>query len=390
MEEEAQKIVPAAVGSDDFEVEDLGYDLPFEAEKIDITPWSVSVYGVVERMRHGDIDLTPAYQRAVGLWPRQNQSRLIESLMLGIPLPAFYFTEEEIPVSKYRRWQIVDGLQRLCSLRNFLIGDSENGSGKSCFEGLEYVERFNGKTFDDLPFRLQRNVMEAQLSGFFIRSGTPEDVKFNIFSRLNSGGMPLKPAEIRNALYQGKGVSDFVRQLAESDEFVAATKNRIVKLRMGDREFVGRFLAFYLQPTLDDYKKMDSFIGKALKRVGEMDVTARAAVRSAFSESLSAIHRALDDHAFCQYDPDKGTWTDRVNKALFEALTVSVARLSPESRMRFGVNPNALTAYRELFLDPSENGLRSVVSTSTGRLSRIRQRYEILSGYVHTMSGEKT
>lgn len=118
--------------------EDYGYDSPFDLRRIDITPWQSSVYGVTERIRDNEIDLYPEYQRCENIWPKATQSRLIESLLIGIPLPAFYFTDEIVQSSPYRKWQIVDGLQRLCSLRNFILGHN-NELGK-----IDFAKRQNG------------------------------------------------------------------------------------------------------------------------------------------------------------------------------------------------------------------------------------------------------
>lgn len=364
------------------ELEENVLEAPFDPQLIDITPWQSSVFGVIERLKDGEIDLYPDYQRDENLWPKATQSRLIESIILGIPLPAFYFTEEVLPTTRYKQWQIVDGLQRLCSLRNFILGDPAHKEQKSTLTGMEYLTNLNGCVFDDLKPRLRRTILEAQLTGFIIRAGTPEDVKFNIFKRLNTGGKPLRAAEIRNAMYQGKGVAAFIKELAKSEQFRLATCERVEELRMTDRDFVSRYLAFYLQPDLNQYRKIDSFIGQGLVLLSESDDSVREEIRSVFYDSLSAIHEALGEVAFCQYDPEHEGWTDRINKALFETLTVLVSRLTSEQRERLRQSRTARRRYQNLFQDRSGEGLSMAVSTSTGRKSGILQRYRILAEFL--------
>lgn len=371
--------------------EDYGYDSPFDLRRIDISPWQSSVYGVTERMRDNEIDLYPEYQRSENIWPKATQSRLIESLLIGIPLPAFYFTDEIVQSSPYRKWQIVDGLQRLCSLRNFILGyKNESGNIDSLrLTGLEYAKELEGKAFSELPQRMQRTILEAQLTGFIVRSGTPEDVKFNIFKRLNTGGKPLRPAEIRNAMYQGGGVAAFIKELAESAEFCTATFNKVETARMGDREFVSRFIAFYVQRDIDAYKKMDSFVGDGLKKLASITAHDRDDIKNVFKESMSAINSALKARAFCQYDSTSGQWLDRINKALFEVLSVSVARLSPSARMRFSSSHEAIEEYQRLFSNREEGSLSFSVSTSTARKKSVIDRYRIVSEYLERLTGEK-
>ena len=373
------------------EREEFGYDVGFDPARIDITPWQASVYSVVERIRAEEIDLYPEYQREENIWPAAVQSRLIESIMIGIPLPAFYFTDQIIQDSQYKKWEIVDGLQRLCALRNFIIGwKDESGADKKLhLSGLEYVEAFNGLTFERLPPRVQRTILEAQLTGFMIRNGTPEDVKFNIFKRLNTGGRPLRPAEIRNAMYQGCGVASFIRGLAESEPFRLATCGKISGIRMADREFVSRFVAFYVQPDLETYRKMDSFIGNGLKLLAKKNDDERERIRNVFFDSMSAINAALGEYAFCQFDAASNRWVDRLNKALFEVMSVSVARLTVSGRKRFMGSPVSRLRYKELFAQRDEGSLSFSVTTSTARKKSVIDRYAIISEYLESITGEK-
>ena len=205
---------------------------PFDPAKIRVETKPMSIQLLLDRIRHKEIDLAPGFQRKGGIWTTTAKSRLIESLLIRIPLPAFYMDG-----SDEGRWLVVDGLQRLSTLESFTLDKTLR------LNGLEFLEDYNGKTFDKLPRNLQRRILETQVTVFLIQENTPPEVKFTIFRRINTGGLPLSGQEIRHALNQGKA-SVLLQTLAESPEFKTATSDGIRDERMGDRECVLRLLAF--------------------------------------------------------------------------------------------------------------------------------------------------
>lgn len=223
-------------------------DEGYEAGKIDqdifipadvnIGQKPLNVYNLMERLENDEIDLEPEYQRHGNLWSMDQQSRLIESMMLKIPIPAFYFN-----AANEEKWGVIDGLQRLTVLKNFLVGQSdEDGKRKKeKFIGLQYLSEFNGCTFDELPRQYVRRIKETSIVAYTVEKGTPDAVIYNIFQRINTGGLKLNPQEIRQALYTGKA-TQLIQQLAESDEFLQATQYAIPPERMTDREYVTRFI----------------------------------------------------------------------------------------------------------------------------------------------------
>lgn len=159
---------------------------PFDPAKLSIATKTTTVHLVVSRLARREIDLNPDFQRNAGTWNRTTRSRLIESLLLRIPLPVFH-----VVADNNGHWHVVDGLQRLCSIKSFVLDKTLK------LHGLEYFTQFERFSYDDLPRRMQRRINETELAFHVVDTRTPETVMFNVFKRLNTGGKPLTPQEIR-------------------------------------------------------------------------------------------------------------------------------------------------------------------------------------------------
>ena len=374
------------------ETDELIY--PFDTSSIEIQTGSISIFNLVGKMTSGEIDFAPDFQRHPDLWKPTQQSRLIESLMLGIPLPAFYFDAEYIDVAdaalgRVRRqvWHVVDGLQRLSAIRNFLIGKpNEKGQvRKTKLIGLEYLRKLNGMTFDQLSSALQRSIHESTLLYYLIRPSTPEDIKFNIFKRVNTGGLPLKPQEIRHAILHGPGTA-FLSQLAGMESFVTATGGKISSRRMLDRELANRFVAFYLLDPEESYRTMDVFLNDAIRVLNKMDTEALRRCQVAFDEALRFIHETLGEFAFKRYLSTAATWHDQVNKSVFEALVVGVARLDARQRERVRGHADLQLRYRDLFSDQGAGSFADCVGTSTGNRQKVLGRHQLMKAFLNELA----
>lgn len=182
-----------------------------------------------------DIELSPDFQRNF-IWDNTRQSRLIESIFLGLPLPSIYLSQY-----KDGRLTIVDGLQRIMTIRRFL----EN---KLRLNNLEYITECNGKTYDQLknvfsPLRLRR-FGQTQIMCFVIDYRSPNKLKFDLFRRLNTGGKPLNNQEIRNCLSRPM-LRKTLKDMVETEAFKKATDGSVKDSRMEAQEAALRFICFY-------------------------------------------------------------------------------------------------------------------------------------------------
>lgn len=145
---------------------------------IHISHCILTIGDLIERLKNHGFDLQPNSQKQTTPWTPEDQSRLIESLMLKIPLPAFHFdaTNEE-------KWRVIDGTQRLYTIRDFLVGIDAD---LKPFSGFQYFMDFNGRTYDQLPRQYIRRIRDTQITSYTIEKGTPDTVVQNIFQRINT------------------------------------------------------------------------------------------------------------------------------------------------------------------------------------------------------------
>lgn len=289
---------------------------PFNPNDIEIETPPYTVGYLIDHLEHEEINMNTEFQRENNLWTDEKQSRLIESILLGLPLPAFYFDTSN------DKWDIIDGLQRCCSIENFCVKKNLKLTGLEFLakkDGSNYLE---GKGFDDLDRTLQRSIITRPITVNKIKKAS-KNVRYILFKRLNTGGLELTAPEIRNAVYQGFP-ADTIKRLALLDEFKQATEWRIPTKRMEDRDFVSRFIAFYLLDYTNYNPGLDDFINKSLDSINPSNIVR---LETDFKKALNLAHSIFGNDAFRKrFNPD-----DRrkpINKAFFEVITVLFSKLS--------------------------------------------------------------
>ena len=333
---------------------------PFDPSRIKVRTITVVVDQLMARIQHQEINLAPDFQRRPGIWKPVNKSRLIESLLLRIPIPVFYVAADE-----QEHWAVVDGVQRITTIRDYVSGDFS-------LKHLEYLGDLNGLRFADLPRSMQRRIGETQLTVNVIEPGTPPEVMFNIFRRINTGGEPLRPQEIRHALNPGP-VRRMLKELAESREFRDATGGSIRSLRMADREYALRFLAFLHSWESYATDSLDGYLNKEMKRLNSCPEAERRALGEIFRRTMKAAQRLLGDRAFRKFHRD----TERkgpVSKPLFEAWSVALARC-PANEVDMLIARRDLVAERFMDLLEDDAEFFKAISQSTGTQRSVRKRF---------------
>jgi len=232
--------------------------------------------------------LAPDFQRE-SVWTLKQKSELIESILMGIPLPMIYFFEGDEGII-----QVVDGKQRLTSLFEYL--DDKYPLSQS----LKILPRLRGKKYSDLEPAEQTKIARHQFVTQTIIPPTPDKIKFDIFERVNRKGSMLNNQEMRNALYQGKS-TDLLKKLAKNDSFQKATGNGISPTRMKDRYIILRFIAFYLlrekqlvtkKGELVEYKSdIDEFVGTTMDYINRLENSSIEWLEQVFNKAMENAYK---------------------------------------------------------------------------------------------------
>lgn len=338
---------------------------PFNPNEIDVDISTVNLGSLIEQLENDEIDLQPDFQRVIDVWDNVKKSRLIESILLGLPLPSFYFSED--PVSQ--KLSIIDGLQRICAIRDFVLEKSD----PLRLEGLQFLKTFEGFTFDQLARPEVKRIKALKITMNTLRKSTPIEVKYIIFQRVNTAGEPLTPQEMRHALNQGPAAI-FVKELAEMQSFKLATNHSIAPKRMQDRDFINRFIAFFI--GFDDYQgDLDMFLNEKMGELNKMSSDQREEIRAAFDKSMKCCYEIFGDDTFRKrYDiSDK---KKPISKSVYDTLSVNIAWLSDADRERLLSKADAFrTEMIKLFNDTRFN---NSISIATGQKRKVEQRFKMV------------
>ncbi|CAI1590151.1 TPA: DUF262 domain-containing protein [Serratia marcescens] len=272
-----------------------------------------SVFELLRRESRGQLVLAPDFQRK-DVWDRKRQSELIESILMGIPIPLIYLFEDENGTR-----QIIDGKQRISALKRYLNNDF-------ALTELSMLPKLRGMKFSEIPLLLQAKLEDCQLHSYVIQPPTPEYVKFNIFERVNRSGMNLNKQEMRHALYQGKATY-LIQELAESAIFKQSTGNGVKADRMRDRYLVLRFIAFYLLiggllPNIEFRSDIDAFLASVMKFINtKADDEVISKAKKACLRGMTNVSQAVGTEAF-RFTSKTGAKRRPINMGLFEVLVM--------------------------------------------------------------------
>lgn len=342
---------------------------PFNPNEIDVYISTVNLGSLIDQLENDEIDLQPDFQRVTDVWDNVKKSRLIESILLGLPLPSFYFSED--PVSQ--KLSIIDGLQRICAIRDFVL-EKENPLK---LEGLQFLKNFEGFTFSQLARPEVKRIKSLKITMNTLRKGTPLDVKYIIFQRVNTAGVPLTPQEMRHALNQGPAAI-FIKELADMESFKKATNYSVESKRMQDRDFVNRFIAFFI--GYQDYMgDLDMFLNDKMGELNKMTSEQRDDIRVSFDKAMKCCYEIFKKDTFRKRYKQE----DRrkpISKSVYDTLSVNIAWLSDEERKLLLKNTEAFKAGMiRLFNDKKFD---FSITTGTGKKYNVEQRFTMVKSLI--------
>ena len=342
---------------------------PFNPNEIDVDISTVNLGSLIDQLENDEIDLQPDFQRVTDVWDNVKKSRLIESILLGLPLPSFYFSED--PVSQ--KLSIIDGLQRICAIRDFVL-EKENPLK---LEGLQFLKNFDGFTFSQLARPEVKRIKSLKITMNTLRKGTPLDVKYIIFQRVNTAGVPLTPQEMRHALNQGPAAI-FIKELADMESFKKATNYSVESKRMQDRDFVNRFITFFI--GYQDYMgDLDMFLNDKMGELNKMTSEQRDDIRVSFDKAMKCCYEIFKKDTFRKRYKQE----DRrkpISKSVYDTLSVNIAWLSDEERKLLLKNTEAFKAGMiRLFNDKKFD---FSITTGTGKKYNVEQRFTMVKSLI--------
>ncbi len=348
---------------------------PFDPSKIDITMKPLTLDSLLKRIQKGEIEFDSSFQRKAGLWDKKQKSQLIESIFLRIPLPAFYFD-----ASDEDKWLVIDGLQRVTTLKQFVVDKTLK------LQEMEFFPELNGCAYEHLPRAFQRRIDETVINVYLVNPSTPDNVKYNIFKRINTGGLALESQEIRNALFQGKA-TQFLQKCAETSWFVNATGGSVRSERMLDREFVLRFVAFcYLD--LGQYSgNIDDFLNLGMKYLNRAHDNDLIIIEKEFYRVMNNMYRLMGRNTFRKicYDGRRRP----VNKVIFESWCYVMKNMSQDDAEKLIVRKNEV---QKKYMDLCESAEYLYLLKAPDKkavVARIDYIYSLLKGTLENNKNDK-
>ena len=366
------QLINAEDGFDDADEEEENGEKkfnPYNPKLIRVDTKTFSIRQINEMIEIGDVDLSPDFQRGFVWNDITRKSRLIESLLLRIPIPVFYFAQDEEGM-----FQVVDGVQRLTVINSFM----KNGFK---LKNLEYLTECNGKYFklsdnraDSIDDMYVRRIEQTQLYVNIIDPQTPGKVKYDIFKRINTGGKALNNQEIRNCLANARTRS-FLHELSRSEKFLHATRKSISSARMADEELILRFIAFYLMDhkiTEDEYKGgMDDLLDQTVDFLNSLGLERFVEIRNRFFQAMDNAFYLFGDRAFRK--------ASFINKALFLGISRVLCDI-PQERL-YEKSKDEISARMQMEINNS-GSFKDAISMATNAARNIKLVYDTIKKIV--------
>lgn len=337
---------------------------------------------LVKRIDRGAIRLDPDYQRR-HRWSDENSSRLIESLILNIPIPVI-FISQDVDVDQevgedISRYTVVDGQQRLTAIYRFV-----KGGYSLC--GLEALSELNGAYYNDLPPFLFRRLEERTIKCLRIDSTVDAQVKYDIFERLNTGSVKLESQELRNAIARG-AFNDEIKLLAENPSFRSLIQvdqnnpeesNKVKK--MEDAELVLRYFALRNNGYTRLKKGFKEFLTTSLVELNGLGEQQRGELSEEFLAYIEFIRSNFGSTAFAKYRFDAGQpkKMSNFNAAVYDALLIGVSAVYAVNELNSEAI-SKISGYTSLF---AKDDFFAAVSGSVNDAAKVSHRINSMIGYI--------
>jgi hypothetical protein len=336
-------------------------------------PVDWTVRNIFDMEQEGALYLRPDFQRK-SVWDDGRQTRLIESLLLSIPLPIVYIAEES-----NGNYSVIDGQQRLTSIVRYL-------KNEYALKGLGVMTELTNKKFQNLDKRHQQAVKNSIIRGIIIKKESDPNVKFEVFERLNTGAVPLNAQEIRNCVYRGP-FNELLKELETYPDWLRLIRLQEPDSRMWDREMILRFFA--LHDRYNDYgSSMKRFLNDEMEGQRFCSAEHLQICRALFKKVVRMSLSVFGDHAFERFSvgdekDSNGNWEGKINYALFDVVMFAFAQYEERDIVPRG------DAVREALIDlmVREKSFENAISYSTATKTAVRSRITLWENRLRTVVG---
>ncbi len=321
-----------------------------------------------EMVDEGDIVPNPDYQRDY-VYNDKQASKLVESVLLGIPIPTIYLCQEED-----NTYSVIDGQQRITSLVKYL-------KNEFALSGLKELNELNGKFFKDLPKDIQKKLKASSLSTISLLNESSY-LKYEIFARLNQGAVKLNPQELRNCIYRGT----FNNMLDD----IAANNPHLHSLFHDEnnrKSYQERILRFFALRNYQDYqssmlKTMNSYMERH-QNDGEDEIKA---AKNKFNSTIDIIKQVLGGTAFLAFDRNKGTIYEKFSGSVYDSIIIPFSFFDKHSLI---ANADRI---REAILKvkKEDETYREDTYAATGSKTRVIRRIQTIYNLIADITGDKS
>lgn len=330
-----------------------------ERRAVGFDTYDITIRQILDMITESMINVSPDYQRRF-VWDQVRQSQLIESVFLGIPIPNIFMA-----TNTDSSWEVIDGLQRITTILRFASPEVASIDGVALgpliLKGLEKIPSLNGASFADMPQNMKLNFTTRPLRITVLNDQSDFQVRFDLFERLNTGGIVLHEQEIRNCVFQGR-FNDFIKECAKDDDFENSIKRSDKTGRGNLEELTLKFFAYY--ENREEFKHSVKDFLNLYMQTKTKSFRNEGALRKIFRDTFSVIRTALPDGIVRASRPNS------TPLVLFEAVSIGVADILTRGDV---VSPDKLRMLLE------DNELKNLTTGATNSLPRLLGRIALVA-----------
>jgi Protein of unknown function DUF262 len=332
-------------------IDDSGKD-----RKLFTHPYDFIIRSLKDQVDDGTLVLADDFQRR-RVWDDTKASRLIESLLINVPIPVCYFAELEDG-----SYSVIDGQQRLTAIYRYL-------NDKFKLRSLRIRSDLNKQKFSQLGISDRRSIQSRSIRCILIQKESHPEIRFDVFDRLNSNSVKLNRQELRNSLYKGE-LNKLIKELSENETFKRLRRSQNVDKRMNDCEMILRFFAFHFDRA--NYQgNLAKFLDNYLQSGMKMSLEVIHNHREIFLKTINDVDCVFGENSFRRYDPINDTWNKSLNRAIYDIVMLYFSTISSDVIQQ--KNNAILDEFKKIFND---EGFQEDITSFPEKIIRFQSRLD--------------